>query len=61
MEVLFLDEAIFYAQRLIQAGVAVELHVMPGIVHACEFLFPDAPICVKIVGEYISVLKEALN
>lgn len=55
------DEAITYAQRLMQSGVPVELHVMPGIVHACEFLFPNAPVCVKIVNEYINALKEALN
>lgn len=58
---IFRDEAITYAQRLMQSGVPVELHVMPGIVHACEFLFPNAPVCVKIVNEYINALKEALN
>ncbi|MBQ3653119.1 MAG: alpha/beta hydrolase [Synergistaceae bacterium] len=58
---LLRDEAIAYAQRLMQAGVPVELHVMPGIVHACELLFPNAPVCAKIVDEYINALKEALH
>lgn len=34
---LFLDEDIDYAQRLMQAGVPVELHVYPGAYHAFEF------------------------
>lgn len=58
---IFRDEAITYAQKLMQSGVPVELHVMPGIVHACEFLFPNAPVCVRIMNEYINALKEALN
>lgn len=55
------DEAITYAQRLMQSGVPVELHVRPGIVHACEFLFTNAPVCVRIIDEYINALKEALQ
>lgn len=58
---IFRDEAITYAHRLMQSGVPVELHVMPGIVHACELLFPNANVCAEIVDEYTSALKEAMK
>ena len=58
---VFRDEAITYAHRLMQSGVPVELHVMPGIVHACKFLFPNAPVCVRMMDEYTSALKEAMK
>lgn len=58
---IFRDEAVNYAQRLMQAGVPVEFHVIPQIVHACELLFPNAPVCVKFMNEYINAIKEALN
>lgn len=38
----FRDEDIAYAQRLLQAGVAAELHVTPGAFHASEMYGPHA-------------------
>lgn len=35
---LFLDENLDYAQRLSQAGVALELHVYPGVTHMFDLL-----------------------
>ena len=40
---VFCDEDIVYAQRLIEAGVATELHVYPGAPHAFD-AFPDAAL-----------------
>ena len=40
----FVDEDIDYAQRLNQAGVAVELHVYPGVPHGFEVFAPDTAV-----------------
>lgn len=40
---LFVNEDVDYANRLIQAGVATELHVIPGVFHAFEIFVPDSP------------------
>jgi acetyl esterase/lipase len=35
------DEALDYAQRLLRAGIATELHVFPGTCHGFDSLLPD--------------------
>lgn len=47
---LFVDEDIAYANRLLQAGVAVELHVYPGAVHAFDML-PTAAVTRQFVDD----------
>jgi acetyl esterase/lipase len=39
---IFRDEAIAYAQQLAMAGVAIELHVHPGVPHGWERFAPDS-------------------
>ena len=40
---LFVEECVEYARRLMVAGVATELHVIPGAYHAFGIAGPDAP------------------
>lgn len=54
------DEGIDYATRLMQAGVAVEMHVFPGALHASTYLLPQAAISVRARAETLAALQRAL-
>lgn len=57
---LFRDEDIAFAQRLMQAGIACELHVNPGSYHASETFAPDAALTRRIWATRIAALRRAL-
>lgn len=57
---LFRDEDIEFAQRLMAAGVPVELHVYPGAFHGGENVAPDAELSRRIWGTRLQALRRAL-
>jgi acetyl esterase/lipase len=54
------DEGITYAQRLLQAGVSVELHQFPGTFHGSA-LVTSAAVSRRAQSEVASVLRRALG
>ncbi|MGE2712418.1 alpha/beta hydrolase [Mycolicibacterium litorale] len=55
------DEAIAYAQRLLHAGVATELHVYPGTCHGFDSLLPDWEISRQLFALQGAALRRALH
>jgi acetyl esterase/lipase len=57
---LFRDEDIAFGQRLMQAGVPVEMHIHPGSYHAAETFAADAAMSQRIWALRIDALKRGL-
>jgi len=58
---LFLDEDIEYAQRLLQAGVPTELHVLAGAIHGFDILAPDAALTQRLNRDVDDALIRAFT
>jgi len=58
---LFRDEVIDFAQRAMQAGNAIELHVYPGSYHSSEIFAPDAMLSRAIWAMRFQALERALG
>lgn len=56
---LFVDEDIEYARRLINAGVATELLVVPGAFHGFDVFVPDAGVSKRFTEAYMAALRRA--
>lgn len=50
---------ILYALRMLQAGVAVELHSFPGTFHG-SLVLPNADVSQREMAEMVAVLKKGL-
>lgn len=55
---LFLEEDIAYAQRLLHAGIATELHVYPGAFHAFDMMAP-AQVAQQFERDFRGALRRA--
>lgn len=58
---VFRDEDIEYAMRLMQAGVAAELHVYPGAFHGWDGMAPTSGSAQRMVAERMGALARALG
>lgn len=54
---IFRDESMAYAQRLLNAGVPVELHLYPGAPHAFDFLAPNAAPSKSAVVNLVAAIQ----
>jgi acetyl esterase len=54
------DEGLHYAHRLTEAGVAVELHLVPSIPHGFASI-PSAEISGRLLNEQVDVLRGAFR
>jgi len=55
------DEGITYAQRLMQAGVPVELHCFTGACHGFDLLAPAIELSRRAVDEQVGAVVRALG
>jgi acetyl esterase/lipase len=56
---LFAEEDMEYARRLVHAGVAAELLVVPGAYHGFDLLAPDAEASKQFSASWKSALRKA--
>jgi acetyl esterase/lipase len=56
---LFVEEDMEYALRLVQAGIATELLVVPGAFHGFDLLVPDAEASKQFSASWKTALRKA--
>lgn len=57
---LFVAENLHFAQRLVEAGVATELHLVPGAFHAFDVVAPEATISKTFRSALLQALRRAM-
>ena len=57
---LFVEEDLDYANRLVDAGVMTELHVVPGAFHGFDVVAPDTQVARRFTASKIEALRNGL-
>jgi acetyl esterase len=55
------DEGIAYGQRLLQAGISVELHNFPGTCHGFDLIAPNIELSRRAVDEQVAAVVRLLG
>ncbi len=58
---VFRDEDVNYATRLLQSGIATELHVFPGAYHAWDLFAPNAGLTAAFFQTWFGYLRRAFR
>jgi acetyl esterase/lipase len=58
---LFHDEDVEYARRLVEAGVACDLHVEPGMWHGADSVLPKAPTSTSFRDRVVDALRAPIG
>ncbi|PWK68238.1 alpha/beta hydrolase [Aminobacter sp. AP02] len=58
---LFARESMIFAGRLVEAGVPVELSVVPGAYHGFDTMVPEARVSATFIASWRSALRRALQ
>jgi acetyl esterase/lipase len=58
---LFVEENMEYARRLVHAGIATELMVVPGAFHGFDTVAPEAEICKQFSASWKAALRTAFG
>ncbi|WP_395447773.1 alpha/beta hydrolase [Aminobacter sp. UC22_36] len=58
---LFAQESMAFAARLVEAGVPVEMSVVPGAYHGFDTMVPAARISVNFIASWKSALRRVLQ
>lgn len=58
---LFMEEDVDYGERLLNAGIAAEIMVLPGAFHAFDLIAPETQAAKAFTGSKMAALRRAIG